>query len=146
MGNFNLRIIQRAAVRRAVIEFAITADPPLTDPTFVTQHYFFAGFTFNDGPPVGGDGHARVTLSLDGGWPAVGAYRQYYGAPFNIRPAATYMPNPGPLTVRARVVTVITRGPNTPTIMWTAGDQYILTGDIVHTAELTAETTLRIDP
>ena len=73
-------------------------------------------------------------------------YREYYDAPFNIRPAATYLPSPGPLTARARIVTVLTRGPNTPTIMWTAGDQYILTGDVIHTAELTAETTLEIDP
>lgn len=149
VGNFNLRIIHRAPPSNAAIEFAITADPPLTDPVYITQHYFFAGFQFNGGPPISRDGHARVTLSLQDGWPIIDARRtelSYTARPMNYRPTATYLPSPGPLTVRARIVTVLTRGPNTPTIMWTAGDQYILTGDIFHTAELTAETPLRIDP
>ena len=148
-GNFNLRIIHRAVPRSAAIEFSIIADPPLTDPVYITHRYFFAGFEFNAGPLFNRGGDSRVTLSLQDGWPIIDAHHaelSYSARPMNYRPTATYLPSPGPLTVRARIVTVLTRAPNTPTIMWTAGDQYILTGDVIHTAELTAEITLEIDP
>lgn len=147
MEGFELRILSRGDPRVAV-QLSLAGDPPLVDPNSLTLLYFFSGFEIDGGEPVARDGRARDTFNLSAGWAARDAHAERAGT--NTGPGAgyaglTFVPGPGPVRVRARIVTALYAGPKNPTITWHADGSWTIEPEPLHTAEFVAETRVGAD-